>query len=305
LFRAFASWEENIPIDDNAKQLLISARSEYKKKFIANKVVLPDPLALPKKQWSGEGMVRGRKWRTSKWPPVYYHDISNYLEGINTPGDFLHRLNCDYKEGKSYRYFACDFVKEIFYHPVSTESNICFLKCLVTPSQRTSSKPYTVWAYCTCTAGLLGSCNHVTAMLFRVEAAIFSGITKPTCTSKLSAWNVPVPTKTLLSLKPICELTVTKSNYKKRRDKSENDGFLKLTKAAQTIAISSKHGNNVEGSSCVKILNVRTCLMIPSEVREESGKVHPLNVMLTYVPFLKTSALVVFSAAFDEIVTEK
>ena len=193
---------------------------------------MPDPLTLPKKEWSGE-----ESGGLQKWPPVYYHDISDYLEGINTPADFLHRLNCDYKEGKSYRYFACDFVKEIYYHPVSTESKICFLKCLVTPSQRTSSKPYTVWAsiekfnpggkitsaYCTCTAGLLGSCNHVTAMLFRVEAAFSSGITKPTCTSKLSTWNVPAPTKTILSLKPICEYTVSKSNYKNGRDKSEND----------------------------------------------------------------------------------
>jgi len=74
-------------------------------------------------------------------------------------------------------------------------------------------------AYCTCTAGLLGSCNHVTEMLFRVFS---SGITNPTCTSKLSAWNVPAATKTILSLKPICELAVTKASYKRGRDKSDN-----------------------------------------------------------------------------------
>ena len=113
-------------------------------------------------------------------PPVYYHDIANYIDGINTPDDLLHRLYSDYKEGKSYRYFTCDFVKEIFYLPVNPESKICFLECKVTPSQRTSSTPYNVWVavekegpggkivsgYFTCTAGLLGSCNHVTVMLF-------------------------------------------------------------------------------------------------------------------------------------------
>jgi len=56
-------------------------------------------------------------------------------------------------------------------------------------------------------------------MLFRVFS---SGITNPTCTSKLSAWNVPAATKTILSLKPICELAVTKASYKRGRDKSDN-----------------------------------------------------------------------------------
>ncbi|XP_028407527.1 uncharacterized protein LOC114530141 [Dendronephthya gigantea] len=230
--RAFAAWEENVPVDITAEQQLISTKKEYKMKLIIGKTILPDPLTLKKKEWIGE-----ENGGLQEWPPIYYHDIANYLYGINAPDDLLHRLNNDYKEGKSYRYFACDFVKEIFYHPVSVESKICFLKCKVTPSQRTSSTPYNVWVaaekkgpggkivsgYCTCTAGLLGSCNHVTAMLFRIEAAVSSGVTKPTCTSKLSTWNVPAATKSLLSIKPIGELTVVKASYRKRKGTSENE----------------------------------------------------------------------------------
>ena len=220
-----------MPVDVTAEQQLISTKKEYKRKLIIGETILPDPLTLKKKEWIGE-----ESGGLQKWPPIYYHDIASYLNGINTPDDLLHRLNSDYKEGKSYRYFACDFVKEIFYHPVSPESKICFLKCKVTPSQRTSSTPYNVWVavekkgpggkivsgYCTCTAGLLGSCNHVTAMLFRVEAAVSSGVTKPTCTSKLSAWNVPAATKSLLSVKPISELAVVRATYRKRKGTSEN-----------------------------------------------------------------------------------
>ena len=44
----------------------------------------------------------------------------------------------------------------------------------------------TVSAYCSCPAGLPGSCNHVAGMLFRIEAAVIAGVTKPTCTSRLS-----------------------------------------------------------------------------------------------------------------------
>ena len=76
---------------------------------------------------------------------------------------------------------------------MSPESKYCILRTLITPSHRTSNIAYHVWeiiekdgerpgekiysAYCTCTAGILGCCNHVTAMLFRAEAAVRSGAT--------------------------------------------------------------------------------------------------------------------------------
>ena len=46
-------------------------------------------------------------------------------------------------------------------------------------------------AYCTCTAGLLASCNHVVGLLLRIEAAIMLGHSHQTCTSQLSQRNIP------------------------------------------------------------------------------------------------------------------
>ena len=126
------------------------------------------------------------------------------------------------------------------------KSNICFLKCRVTPSQRTSATPYNVWAavektkpggkiisaYCSCTAGLLGSCNHVTAMLFRVEAAVSTGVTKASCTSKLCKWNVPTKSKHVFDMKTIREIAFTKSTYKRRNDESskvDNAAYAQFT----------------------------------------------------------------------------
>ena len=43
--------------------------------------------------------------------------------------------------------------------------------------------------YCTCTAGMHGSCNHIAGMLFRVENAVKTGETKTSSTDKLSNWN--------------------------------------------------------------------------------------------------------------------
>lgn len=45
-------------------------------------------------------------------------------------------------------------------------------------------------SYCTCTAGVFGSCNHVAGLLFHIEAAVLLGHTHQTCTSQLSQWNI-------------------------------------------------------------------------------------------------------------------
>ena len=142
--------------------------------------------------------------------------------------ELLRHLINEYKEGKAYRYFSVGWVKEVFYHQINPATPFCILKCKVTPSQRVSSKPYDVWAiiekdsndrpggtikncYCTCTAGLYGACNHICGMLFRVEAAVMTGITKPTCIDRLAKWNVP-STKTQLHPSPVAEL-VFKKDY--------------------------------------------------------------------------------------------
>ena len=86
-------------------------------------------------------------------------------------------------------------------------------KCV--PSKRVSSKPCNVSvlvkkdfkyevdgailsAYCTCIAGLLGSCHHVTGLLFRVEAAVLIGVTHSTCTSMLASWKLPSKKKQII-----------------------------------------------------------------------------------------------------------
>ena len=106
----------------------------------------------------------------------------------------VQRIECEYKQGKAYRYFTDNFISEVYYNNISDESKYCYLKTKCLSSQRVSSKPYDVWvlvkkdfkyevggailsAYCTCTAGLLGSYNHVAGLLFRVEASVLIGVT--------------------------------------------------------------------------------------------------------------------------------
>ena len=200
--------------------------AEYKIKLIIGDTTLPDPLSMKKNKWIGEneGILT--------WPSVYIMDISKFFKNVVDSSDLIHRLKCEYKEGKAYRYFTDEFVKEIFINPISDFSKYCMMKTRCVPSQRVSSRPYDVWAiiqkdteecpggevvsaYCSCPAGLLGSCNHVAGMLFRIEATVITGVTKPTCTSRLSEWVIPSKN---CDLEPgrISSMLIKKDHYKKK-----------------------------------------------------------------------------------------
>ena len=88
------------PVDKESGERYRQTLNNYKKKLVIDDITYPDPFTLPKANFISEsqnGMIN--------WPPIYYMDIAKYLKHINMPGDLLHRLECDYKEGKGYRLF--------------------------------------------------------------------------------------------------------------------------------------------------------------------------------------------------------
>ena len=68
-------------------------------------------------------------------------------------------------------------------------------------------------AYCTCTAGLHGTCNHIVAMFFRIEAAVASGQTRPAKTSVGCQWDIPSGNKVVLKATKAEDLYFTKTKY--------------------------------------------------------------------------------------------
>lgn len=61
------------------------------------------------------------------------------------------------------------------------------------------------------------SCIHITALLFRIEAANRSGLTNPACTSRECSWIVPQPT-TKLQPTRICDMNWTASKLNKGKN---------------------------------------------------------------------------------------
>ena len=70
--------------------------------------------------------------------------------------------------------------------------------------------------YCQNTTGLMGLCNHIEGMFYRMEAAILQGlITHPSCTSILAKSNIP-KLKTKAEGVKLKEPVFTKPNCKKK-----------------------------------------------------------------------------------------
>nr|XP_054759987.1 uncharacterized protein LOC129266168 [Lytechinus pictus] len=170
---------------------------------------LPDPNSL--ENWIGE------KDGITKWPQTMAFDIGKYLQSIDNV-DLRSRLESDYKDGKSYSYFASGWLGEVYLHEIDPSVEFCFLKAKCRPSQRIRDTPWNVWvsinkktgwvqsAYCTCFAGFGSSCNHVAALLFKIDYAWRQGLTNPACTSRECEWSA-FSGRTTVEPKRLCEMT--------------------------------------------------------------------------------------------------
>ena len=227
--KAFSVWCNKVPVNPKLEHNKRCIREEYKAKLVINKdIVIPDPLTL-KDGWIGE--AKG----IQNWLSIFYMDIANLL--TLTQPDFINRLESEYKEGKLYQYFSCEFVREIYINELNKETPVWILKSKVILSRCINSKPYDVWAvfqknkpnepggyihsaYCTCTTGILGTCNHVTGMLFCILNAVQTGLTTPSKTSVLCTWNIPKGQRVDTTVKPVRDLVFEKSVYTKPKSKS-------------------------------------------------------------------------------------
>ncbi|XP_071121974.1 uncharacterized protein [Mytilus edulis] len=203
-----------IEVVPSSFEIIKNNKLDYQNLLKINGQILSDPLQIHD-NWLDE--KNGMK----KFPPVYISDIIKYLSEKNTSGKMKEILQ-DYKIGKAYEYFKNGFLQEIFYHDIDARSKYCFLRAKCVPSQKIKDEEHDVWvcvekatgeigsSYCTCTAGLGGTCNHVAGLLFRVEAANKLGASA--CTSLPCTWKVPSKIKGVKPTK-IKDLRIIKSRH--------------------------------------------------------------------------------------------
>ena len=149
------------------------------------------------------------------WPIIRVMCILNFLM-INSDITDL----SDYKAWKGCSYFKQDSLEKISYCAI--ESEHCFLRTDSRPSERLRYPPHKLWLYIkqksgnilrahfTCMADMGSTCNHMSAVLFRVEATTKLGLINPACMEKA------------------CERSPNRKNLNpvKAKDRSKPAGFL-------------------------------------------------------------------------------
>ena len=102
---------------------------EYKEKLVVDTKNLEDPLDI-ENCWVGE--ENGIKL----WSQTVIFD-GYYLILWGCVGQKRHRIQrieCEYMQGKAYRYFTDDFISEVYYNNISVESKYCYWKTKCLPS---------------------------------------------------------------------------------------------------------------------------------------------------------------------------
>lgn len=219
--RAFSANEMSLPILESTEEQKKILKDDYCKTLTQLK--LPDPKEIP---------TEHRIDDITTWPPV---SLGTIFEYILDHKEFDTEYVGKYKDQKAYSYFDSGFVGEILTYQTKT---IHFLYCNVRASMsiheekelwvvvKPKGKVLTAW--CSCMAGAGRCCNHVIAVLYKVEYANTHGYCSPVCTSIPCGWNKS--TKTVITPKRIKDIVVRKkirSKMGEQPNDSENSEHLR------------------------------------------------------------------------------
>ena len=134
-----------------------------------------------------------------------------------------------YKDQKAYSYFDSGFVGEILVTKINEGTKISLL-CSVQGSMSIHNEKEVgvvanpdgmiITAWCSCMAGASRCCNHVTAVLYKVEYGNANNFSSPACTSIPCDWNKS--TKEIIEPKRISEIAVRKKMRSSMGDKPKD-----------------------------------------------------------------------------------
>ena len=185
--RALANFEMKLPIialseEEQQKKLKLDYENQLQKFKIC------DPLSIEPSKRIDDIVL---------WPHIDTGVIFVYILKVK---------DCDleyvgrYKDQKPYSYFDSGFVNTIFIYNPSSCRNKIFLYSKVQSSLTVSDKKM-LWilvqkepleilkSWCSCMAGTSQSCNHVIAVLYKIDHALQKGLLNPSCTSTSCSWN--------------------------------------------------------------------------------------------------------------------
>ena len=235
--RALVAFEKKEPVRQDLGDLEEEFKGTYTK--MLNDYKIPDPIKISDQNWMDN---------VSLWPQV---DLGKVFAFVIEKKAFETEYIGQYKARKAYSYFMSRFVRKIFVNEVSEEKVL--LKAKVTQSQ--NEDPREAWVlcsksgdvlcgYCTCTAGFAECCNHVVAILYKVEFAYSKGIIDPACTDVACSWKVS--TQRDVQFMKIKDIQIKKHDVTKRNKKGLVQSEFKKTFNPRPVEFRGKEAERVQ-----------------------------------------------------------
>ncbi|VDI60598.1 Hypothetical predicted protein [Mytilus galloprovincialis] len=216
------SWESAVPLRYSEQQQAARIKEEYTSRL--KNADIDDPRSFLDSVWSDDVKL----WPTIDLGMIFSFILKNKEQDL----DFVGK----YKTQKAYSYYESGFVDVI---KSTTVRDNTVIKSRVTPSQSVRNEPHEVWisikaneiksCWCSCIAGMAQTCNHVIAVLYKLEYATTMGYNNLACTSQPCGWN----SSTKKDVKPcrLSELSLRCDNRSKvsgataQEDKDVNANF--------------------------------------------------------------------------------
>ena len=186
--RAFGAYELKAPKKFSQEEIYAKIKEAYDTRL--RKHGISDPNSLPTEAW---------KDNIHDWPEVDDGVLFSYILGVKAVDtDYIGK----YKDEKAYSYWMSGFVDALLVSKDNADG-FTYLKGIVCPSQRVRSEEHRVWvctkgkgkdckvvtSWCTCVAGTGEACNHVIAVLYKINFAYKKQYISPACTSVPQGWN--------------------------------------------------------------------------------------------------------------------
>lgn len=217
--RAFGAYEYKLPMKFTQEEVYKALKEEYVRRLRVHNIKT-DPNTIKDSDWLNN--VR-------EWPEIDEGKTFSYILRVKAVDvDYIGA----YKDQKAYSYWKSGFVDAVYVSKCSSNANHYFLKGHVCPSQRLRNDDYRVilfvegkqdpkilTSWCTCTAGAGEVCNHVIAVLYKVNFAHQNGYISPACTSMPQGWNIG--TKKEVEPSKICHLIFRKDKKTKEDTSSK------------------------------------------------------------------------------------
>ena len=181
--RSYVAWETKVPLKETEKERQSKLREEYEHRL--KKINTIDPRSIEEGKWSADV----KEWPNMDLGKIFSYIIANKEHELEYVGR--------YKTKKAYSYYSSGFVDIV---KTYKNEDIKLIKSRVTPSQSVRNEPHDVWigisvegdiicGWCNCIAGMAQTCNHIIAVLYKLEYASTNGYNSPACTSLPCNWN--------------------------------------------------------------------------------------------------------------------